>query len=120
MSLCPAAQLTLALMARGTAVRNRSEPVTVGTPRGPVEVVRQEARRLRRNTGWTWFWMARRAGNVEWHEATTPAEAIRRAILLPARKPPSWLREAAATAQAKLLADGRADDEGSAEGDRPG
>jgi hypothetical protein len=49
--------------------------------------------------------MARRAGNVDWHEATTPAEAIRRAILLPARKPPEWLRRAAATAEAQLLAD---------------
>src|SRR5437588_6016555 len=100
------AQLTLrSQMARGSAVRNRSESVTVGTPRGPVEVVRQEVRGLRRNSGWTWFWMARRAGNVDWHEATTPAEAIRRAILLPARKPPEWLRQAAASAEARLLAD---------------
>ena len=49
--------------------------------------------------------MARRAGNVDWHEATTPAEAIRRAILLPARKLPEWLRQAAATAEAQVLAD---------------
>ncbi len=55
--------------------------------------------------------MVRRAGNLDWHEASTPAEAIRRAILLPARKPPGWLREAAATAEAQLLADGRPDDE---------
>jgi hypothetical protein len=40
--------------------------------------------------------MARRAGHVGWHEATTPAEAIRRAILLPARKSPECLRQAAA------------------------
>jgi hypothetical protein len=65
--------------------------------------------------------MARRAGNVDWHEATTPAEAIRRAILLPARKPPEWLRQAAATAEAQVLADnppeadGAADDAGSKE-----
>jgi hypothetical protein len=91
-------------MARGSAVRNRSEPITVGTPRGAVEVVRQQMRALRRNSGWTWFWMARRAGNADWHEASTPAEAIRRAILLPARKPPAWLREAAADAEAQLLA----------------
>ena len=83
----------------------------MGTPRGPVEVVRQQMRGLRRNTGWTWFWMARRAGHVDWHEATTPAEAIRRAILLPARKPPVWLREAAATAEQQLLTGGRPDDE---------
>lgn len=92
-------------MARGSAVRNRSESVTVATPRGPVEVVRQEVRGQRRHTGWTWFWMARRAGNVDWQEASTPAEAIRRAILLPARKPPGWLREAAATAEQQLIAD---------------
>jgi hypothetical protein len=63
--------------------------------------------------------MARRAGHVDRHEATTPAEAIRRAILLPARKPPEWLRQAAATAEAQLLtdnppeADGASDDDGS-------
>jgi len=91
-------------MARGSASRNRSESVTVETPRGAVEVARQEVRGLRRNTGWTWFWMARRGGNVDWHEASTPDEAIRRAILLPARKPPAWLREAAATAEQQLLA----------------
>ena len=91
-------------MARGSAVRNRSESVTVGTPRGSVEVARQEMRGLRRGA-WGWFWLARRAGNVDWHEATTPAEAIRRATLLPARKPPEWLRQAAATAEAQVLAD---------------
>ncbi len=64
------------------------------TPRGPVEMVRQQVRGLRRNTGWTWFWVARPAGHTDWHEASIPAEAIRRAILLPARKPPVWLREA--------------------------
>src|SRR5437763_11391959 len=92
-------------MARGSAVRNRSESVTVTTPRGRVEVVRQEVRGLRRNSGWIWFWMARRGGTVDWHEASTPAEAIRRAILLPARKLPAWLREAADTAEAHVLAD---------------
>ena len=92
-------------MARGSAVRNRSDAVTVGTPRGPVEVARQQVRGLRRNTGWTWSWMARRAGHVDWHEAATAAEAIRRAILLPARKPPEWLRQAAASAETQVLAD---------------
>jgi hypothetical protein len=103
-------------MARGTAVRNRSESVTVGTPRGGVEVVRQEMQSLRRG-GWTWVWMARRAGNVDWHEASTPTEAIRRAILLPARKPPSWLREAAAAAERQLLADDTPDGDDAADGD---
>jgi hypothetical protein len=36
-------------MPAGSAVRNRSETVTVVTPRGGVEVVRQEMRGLRRN-----------------------------------------------------------------------
>src|ERR1700685_2576457 len=85
-------------MARGSAVRNRSESVTVATPRRSLELVRQE-RRDRRGSGWTWFWLARRAGHVDWHQANTPAEAIRRAILLPARTPPAWLREAAVAAQ---------------------
>jgi hypothetical protein len=49
--------------------------------------------------------MARRAGTVDWHEATTPAEASRRAILLPARKLRARLREAADTAEAQALAD---------------
>src|SRR5579872_7322126 len=102
-------------MARGSAVRNRSDPVTVGTPRGPVEVIRQEVRGLRRNSGWTWFWAARRAGRLDWQEASTPADAIRRATLLPAGRPPTWLREAAATAEQQVLADnsseaGRASD----------
>jgi hypothetical protein len=101
-------------MARGSAVRNRSESVTVGTPRGPVEVMRQEVRGLRRNSGWTWFWAARRAGRQDWHEASTPAEAIRRAILLPAGKPPAWLRQAAATAEARVLADSPPDADGAA------
>ena len=107
-------------MTRGSAVRNRSEPVTVPTPRGPVEVVRQEMRSVRRGSGSRWVWTARRTGSVDWHEANTPAEAIRRAILLPARKPPAWLREAAATAEEQLLADGSHDAEPSTDTEAPG
>jgi hypothetical protein len=92
----------------------------VGTPRGAVEVVRQQVRGQRRNTGWTWFWMARRAGTVDWHEASTPAEAIRRAILLPARKPPAWLRQAAGSAEAQLLADNPPEADGASEDDGSG
>jgi hypothetical protein len=91
----------------------------VGTPRGPVEVTRQEVRGLRCNSGWTWFWAARRAGRLDWQEASTAAEAIRRAILLPAGKPPAWLREAAATAEEQLLAEDRSDPERSTDGDTP-
>jgi hypothetical protein len=59
-------------MARGSAVRNCSDPVTVDTPRGPVEVMREQVRGLRRNSGWRWFWAARRVGRLDWQEASTP------------------------------------------------
>jgi hypothetical protein len=75
-------------------------------------VARQQVRELRRNGGWTWSWMARRAGTLDWQQASTPAEAIRRAILLPARKPPGWLRQAAAHAEEQLLADDPPDGDG--------
>jgi hypothetical protein len=39
--------------------------------------------------------------------------------VLPARKLPTWLRQAAATAEEQVLADGRADDEGSSQSDGP-
>jgi hypothetical protein len=76
--------------------------------------MRQEVRGLRRNGGWTWFWAARRAGRQDWQEANTPAEAIRRAILMPARKPPAGLRQAAAIAEARVLADNPPDADGAA------
>jgi hypothetical protein len=91
-------------MPAGSAVRNRSETVTVVTPRGEVEVARQEMRGLRRGTSWTWFWLARRKGSSGWSEASTAREAIRRAMLLPPRKLPGWLNEAAAEAERELTA----------------
>ena len=90
-------------MPGATAVRNRSEIVTVSTPRGEVEVLRQQMRGLRHGSGWTWFWLARRTGKVEWCEASTAHEAIRRATLLPARTPPAWLTNAAADAQRQIM-----------------
>lgn len=54
--------------------------------------------------------MARRAGNVDWQEADTAAAAIRRAILLPARKLRESLRQAAAEAQ--ILADNPSEADG--------
>lgn len=85
-------------MASGSAVRNRSEIVTVITPRGPVEVIRQEVRGLRQGSGWRWFWAARRRGRADWSEASTVKEAIRKATLLPPGKEPAWLRDAASKA----------------------
>jgi hypothetical protein len=46
----------------GRAVANRSEPFTVTTPRGSVEVVRQQWRSQRPGSRWQWEWLARRAG----------------------------------------------------------
>ena len=86
----------------GSSVRNRSAIVTVSTPRGPVEVARQEMRGLRRSTGWSLFWIARRTGKTDWSEATTPREAIRKATLLPPKKPPTWLTTAAADAEREI------------------
>ena len=78
--------------------------MTVATPRGEVEVARQEMRGLRRGTSWTWFWLARRRGTSGWSEASTAREAIRRAILLAPGKLPAWLNEAAAEAERELTA----------------
>jgi hypothetical protein len=106
-------------MPAGSAIRNRSETVTVVTPRGGVEVARQEMRGMRRGTSWTWFWLARRKGSSGWSEASTAREAIRRAMLLPPRKLPRWLNEAAAEAERELAAveteDGRGNPPGPSE-----
>jgi hypothetical protein len=93
-------------MPAGSAVRNRSETVTIGTPRGEVEIARQETRGSRRDTGWRWFWLARRKGSGPWSEATTVREAIRKATLLSPSKAPSWLDEAAATAERQITGTG--------------
>ena len=90
-------------MAAGSAVRNRSQIVTVMTPRGPVEVLRQEVRGLRQGSGWRWFWVARRKGRADWSEASTVNEAIRKATLLPPRKEPTWLREAGSEAERQIV-----------------
>src|SRR5438105_10256740 len=46
----------------GSSVRNRSDTVTVETPRGPVEVVRQQWRTQQPRGKWRWEWLARRQG----------------------------------------------------------
>src|ERR1035441_7718835 len=83
----------------GRAVANRSGPVTVSTPRGPVEVVRQQWRSQRAGSRWQWEWVARRAGQRDWKQGSTAREAIRRAALLAAGKPPGWLSAAVAEAE---------------------
>ena len=91
-------------MPAGSAIRNRSEIVTVMTPRGEVEVVREEQRGLRRGGSWRWFWLAHQKGRGGWSEATTAREAIRRALLLPPRKLPAWVNQAAAEAERRITA----------------
>jgi hypothetical protein len=86
-------------MASGSAVRNRSAVISVSTPRGRVEVVRQEMKGLRRDRGWRWFWVARRAGQ---QDSSTAKEAIRRATLLPARGQAEWLGAAASAAERQI------------------
>ena len=93
-------------MPAGSADRNRSPIVNVTTPRGRIDVMHQEMRGLGSRSGWTKFWLARRTGTHDWAEATTPREAIRRAVLLPAKKTPGWLDAAVQEAERQLeLAD---------------
>jgi hypothetical protein len=88
----------------GRAVANRSDPVTVATARGPVEVVRRQWRSQRAGSRWQWEWVARRAGQRDWKQASRAREAIRQATLLPPGKQPGWLTAAAAGAERGLSA----------------
>ena len=89
-------------MPAGSADRNRSPIVNVTTPRGRIDVMHQEMRGLGSRSGWHKFWLARRTGTHDWAEATTPREAIRRAVLLPAKKTPGWLDAAVQEAERQL------------------
>jgi hypothetical protein len=84
------------------SVSNRSEIVAASSPRGQVEVVRQQWRSQRPNSPWKWVWAGRRSGQRDWRQGATALEAIRQATLLPPGKQPSWLRVAARTAQREL------------------
>jgi len=86
------------------SISNRTETVTVSTPRGEVEVARQQWRSQRAKSHWELVWVARRAGKVDWARGTSAREAIRQAILAPPGKPPRWLVEAAAAAERQLEA----------------
>ena len=66
---------------------------------------------MKRSLGWQWIWVARRRGKQDWQEGTTAREAIRRAVLLPPRKPPAWLAQAAAAAEQQILDQPSARDE---------
>ncbi len=86
----------------GRAVADRSESFIVETPRGPIEVVRQQWRSQRAGGRWQWEWLARRAGQRDWRQGSTAREAIRQAVLLAPGKQPKWLLDAAARASAEL------------------
>jgi hypothetical protein len=78
----------------GRAVANRSEPMKVQTPRGPVEVIRQQWHSQRRGSHWEWEWLARRGGQRDWKQGCTAREAIRQATFLAPGKQPAWLTAA--------------------------
>jgi hypothetical protein len=78
--------------------------MTVQTPRGPVDLVRQRWRSQRAGSRWEWEWLARRAGQRDWKEASTAREAIRQATLLAPGKQPGWLTAAVAESERGLIA----------------
>ncbi|MHB1837225.1 MAG: hypothetical protein ACYCXW_19930 [Solirubrobacteraceae bacterium] len=87
----------------GRSVANRSaEAVTVPTPRGHVEVVRQQGRSRRPGSRWNWEWLVRRVGQRDWRQGTTARGVIRQAVLLAPGKQPRWLPDAAARAGREL------------------
>ena len=88
----------------GRAVANRSDPITVSTPRGPVQLVRQQWHSQRAGSRWQWEWLARRGGQRDWKEASTAREAIRQATLLAPGKQPGWLTAAVEGAERGLSA----------------
>jgi hypothetical protein len=59
----------------GRAVANRSEPITVSTPRGPVKVVRQQWHSQRAGSRWQWEWLARSGGQRDWKQGSTAARS---------------------------------------------
>jgi hypothetical protein len=80
------------------SVANRSDAVTVSTPRGPVEVVRQQWRSQRPGSRWNSEWLARRVGQRDWRQGST----ARQAALLAPGKQPKWLLDAEARTSAEL------------------
>ena len=102
----------------GSSIRDRSEPVTVTAPRGPVEVIRQQWRSQRSGGRWQWEWLARRAGQRDWRQGPTAREAIRQAALPPPGKQPGWLNAAVSEAERGLISQPAepSDDPGGSEG----
>ncbi len=88
----------------GRAIANRSEPIRVQTPRGPVDVVRQQWRSQRAGSRWEWEWLARRSGQRDWKQGSTAREAIRQATLVSSGKQPGWPTTAVEEAERGLSA----------------
>jgi hypothetical protein len=105
------------LLMAGRAVANRSEPFTVTTPTGPVEVVRQQWRSQRAGSQWQWEWVARRQGQRDWRQGTTARKAIRQATLLAPGKQPPWLIAAVAETERELNTQPAEEPQASGEGE---
>jgi hypothetical protein len=88
----------------GRAVANRSDSVTVATPRGPVDVIRQQWHSQRAGSRWQWEWLARRDGQRDWKQDSRAREAIRQTMRLPPGKQPGWLTAAVEEAESGLSA----------------
>ena len=88
----------------GRSVANRSETVTVATPRGRSRWCASSGARSVPGVGWQWEWLARRGGQRDWKQGSTAREAIRQATLLPPGKQPGWLTAAVAEAERGLSA----------------
>src|SRR5256885_248293 len=84
------------------AVRSPSELTIIATSRGPVQILRQKMRGLRRGSVGTGFWVARGKGRVGGSRGPPRQEAIRRSALLPSSKPPGWLTKAASDVERQL------------------
>ena len=90
----------------GRSVANRSEAVTVSTPRGrPVEVVRQQRRSERPGSRWKWEWLVRPSASATGGRGTIDREAIRQAVLLRPASSRSgcWTRQIVASAELEVL-----------------
>lgn len=90
-----------------SSVANRSEIVTVTTPRGAIEIVHQQWRSHRPDSTWEQVWLARRRGQRDWRQGTSAREALRHAALLPSGKQPAWLSEAGRVRRGRDLEHGR-------------
>jgi hypothetical protein len=85
-----------------SGVKNRSEILTLLTPRGLVQVAHQQWRSHRAKSRWEEVWVARRRGQLDWRQSPSAREAIGQALLLAAGKHPAWLLEVADRAQREL------------------